>query len=103
MTRSTKSGKRLTDDDLTDLALLRLDVMAVITIGDAGVPLNVHVGHIRPGTDGLFVMALIHELIKSQNVDLEFLVRYTNIAGATVVVFFMGFAFLNDLLRLLGL
>jgi regulator of sigma E protease len=30
-------------------------------------------------------------------------VRYTNIAGATVVVFFMGFAFLNDLLRLLGL
>ena len=30
-------------------------------------------------------------------------VRYTNLAGATVVVFFMGFAFLNDLLRLLGL
>jgi regulator of sigma E protease len=30
-------------------------------------------------------------------------VRLTNVAGATVVVFFMGFAFLNDLLRLLGL
>ena len=30
-------------------------------------------------------------------------VRYTNVAGATVVVFFMAFAFLNDLLRLLGL
>jgi len=33
---------------------------------------------IRPGTDGLFVMALIHELIKAQKVDLDFLVRYTN-------------------------
>lgn len=29
-------------------------------------------------------------------------VRYTNLAGATVIVFFLGFAFLNDLLRLLG-
>ena len=33
---------------------------------------------IRPGTDGLFVMALIHELIKAQKIDLDFLVRYTN-------------------------
>ena len=33
---------------------------------------------IRPGTDGLFVMALIHELIKAQKVDLDFLVRYSN-------------------------
>jgi regulator of sigma E protease len=31
------------------------------------------------------------------------LVRYTNVAGATVVVFFMSFAFLNDFLKLLGL
>lgn len=31
------------------------------------------------------------------------LVRYTNLAGATVVVFFMGFAFLNDILKLLGI
>ena len=33
---------------------------------------------IRPGTDGLFVMALIHELIKARQVDLDYLVRYTN-------------------------
>ncbi|NQW09499.1 MAG: molybdopterin-dependent oxidoreductase [Alphaproteobacteria bacterium] len=33
---------------------------------------------IRPGTDGLFVMALIHELIKARRVDLDYLVRYTN-------------------------
>jgi len=33
---------------------------------------------IRPGTDGLFIMALMHELIRTRNVDLDFLVRYTN-------------------------
>ena len=31
------------------------------------------------------------------------LVRYTNVAGATVVMFFMTFAFLNDFLKILGL
>jgi anaerobic selenocysteine-containing dehydrogenase len=33
---------------------------------------------IRPGTDGMLVAALIHELLRTQNVDLEYLVRYTN-------------------------
>ena len=33
---------------------------------------------IRPGTDGLFVMALIHELLRADKVDLDFLARYTN-------------------------
>ena len=33
---------------------------------------------IRPGTDGLFVGALIYELLKAQKVDLDYLVRYTN-------------------------
>ncbi|WP_323764633.1 molybdopterin oxidoreductase family protein [Marinovum sp.] len=33
---------------------------------------------IRPGTDGLFVGALIHELFRSQQIDLDYLVRYTN-------------------------
>jgi anaerobic selenocysteine-containing dehydrogenase len=33
---------------------------------------------IRPGTDGLLVMALMHELLRTDRVDLEFLVRYTN-------------------------
>ncbi len=33
---------------------------------------------IRPGTDGLFVMALIHELLRTDRIDAEFLVRYTN-------------------------
>jgi anaerobic selenocysteine-containing dehydrogenase len=33
---------------------------------------------IRPGTDGLFVLALVHELLRANRLDLEFLARYTN-------------------------
>ena len=33
---------------------------------------------LRPGTDGLFVLALVHELLRNRAVDLEYLVRYTN-------------------------
>ncbi|HYH23357.1 MAG TPA: molybdopterin oxidoreductase family protein [Azospirillum sp.] len=33
---------------------------------------------IRPGTDGLFVMALIHELLNADKIDVDYLVRYTN-------------------------
>ncbi|RVC40983.1 formate dehydrogenase, partial [Mesorhizobium sp. M4A.F.Ca.ET.090.04.2.1] len=33
---------------------------------------------IRPGTDGLFVLALVHELLKAGRVDLDYLLRYTN-------------------------
>jgi anaerobic selenocysteine-containing dehydrogenase len=39
---------------------------------------------IRPGTDGLFVMALIHELLHAGKIDAEYLVRYTN-AGWLVI------------------
>jgi anaerobic selenocysteine-containing dehydrogenase len=33
---------------------------------------------IRPGTDGLLAFALIHELLRTDRVDLDYLVRYTN-------------------------
>ncbi|MCB1513652.1 MAG: molybdopterin-dependent oxidoreductase, partial [Hyphomicrobiaceae bacterium] len=33
---------------------------------------------LKPGTDGMFVAALIHELLRTENVDLDYLVRYTN-------------------------
>ncbi|MBV8090633.1 MAG: molybdopterin-dependent oxidoreductase [Alphaproteobacteria bacterium] len=39
---------------------------------------------IRPGTDGLFVMALIHELLKADRIDLDYLVRYTNAAWLVI-------------------
>lgn len=33
---------------------------------------------VRPGTDGLFVGALIHEMFRNQTIDLDYLIRYTN-------------------------
>ena len=39
---------------------------------------------VRPGTDGMFVGALIHELLASRKVDLESLVRYTNAAWLVI-------------------
>ena len=33
---------------------------------------------ITPGTDGLLILALIHELLRAGRVDLDYLVRYTN-------------------------
>ena len=33
---------------------------------------------IKPGTDGLFIMALIHELLRAEKIDFEYLARYTN-------------------------
>lgn len=39
---------------------------------------------IRPGTDGAFVLALVHELLRAQRVDLDYLVRFTN-AGWLVI------------------
>src|SRR5262245_31081802 len=33
---------------------------------------------IKPGTDGMLVAALIHELMRTRRIDLDYLVRYTN-------------------------
>ncbi|MBW1899439.1 MAG: GTPase HflX, partial [Deltaproteobacteria bacterium] len=42
------SNESLTQDDLTDLALLRLDMMASILVDNEGLPNEVHLGHITP-------------------------------------------------------
>jgi len=39
---------------------------------------------VRPGTDGLLVGALIHELLSRQKIDLDYLVRYTNAAALVI-------------------
>lgn len=39
---------------------------------------------IRPGTDGLFVMALLHELLRTDRIDLDFLARYSNASWLVV-------------------
>ncbi len=33
---------------------------------------------ITPGTDGLFILALVHELLRTGRIDLDYLIRYTN-------------------------
>ena len=33
---------------------------------------------VRPGTDGMLVLALVHELLKADKIDADYLVRYTN-------------------------
>ena len=39
---------------------------------------------IRPGTDGLFVLSLVHELLKADRVDFAYLGRYTNAAWLVI-------------------
>jgi GTP-binding protein HflX len=41
----------LNQDDLTDLALLRLDAMAAISLNEEGYPRKIHWAHILPGQD----------------------------------------------------
>jgi GTPase len=40
----------LSRDDLTDLALLGLDLMAAVPLTEEGLPFQVHIGHISPGS-----------------------------------------------------
>ena len=45
-------GEKLTNDDLTDLALLRLDLMSIVQIDrTTGLPGLVHSAHLLPGTE----------------------------------------------------
>jgi GTP-binding protein HflX len=46
------ANEPLTDDDLTDLALLRLDMMAAVTNGEAGTTEQVYAAHIIPTNSG---------------------------------------------------
>jgi anaerobic selenocysteine-containing dehydrogenase len=39
---------------------------------------------IRPGTDGLFVLSLVHELLRADRIDLAYLGRYTNAAWLVI-------------------
>jgi sulfite dehydrogenase (quinone) subunit SoeA len=39
---------------------------------------------IKPGTDGLFAAAIVHELLRTQKIDLEYLLNYTNAAWLVI-------------------
>jgi GTP-binding protein HflX len=53
----------LTRDDLTDLALLRLDVMAAIGMGTDGLPRRVHAAHVLPGVSERLPHRLLPDLV----------------------------------------
>ncbi len=40
---------------------------------------------IRPGTDGLLILSMIHELLKAGKVDVDYLLRYTNAAWLVIL------------------
>jgi anaerobic selenocysteine-containing dehydrogenase len=39
---------------------------------------------VRPGTDGLLILSLVHELLKARRIDVDYLVRYSNAAWLVV-------------------
>jgi len=45
------NGEQLTDDDLTDLAVLRLDLVAAVEVLDDGLPGRVYTAHLLPNND----------------------------------------------------
>ncbi len=45
-------GEALTNDDFTDLALLRLDLVSAIVVAEDGLPVTMHSAHLRPGDVG---------------------------------------------------
>ncbi len=73
----THFGKeRLTEDDLTDLALLRLDLMAAVTVSDAGQPESIFAAHLLPAPRGRRVHWELDPLMPSRaDIDVLTLVR----------------------------
>jgi GTP-binding protein HflX len=63
-------GEPLTEDDLTDLALLRLDIMAAITLTDEGLPHRFHWAHIQPGTE-LETPYQVRETLRPHELDIN--------------------------------
>ena len=60
------TNEPLTTDDLTDLALLRLDMMAAVVNGEEGLPKKVYVGHILPKTSDGDPYQILPPLLPSQ-------------------------------------
>ncbi len=42
------AGEKLTDEDLTDLALLRFDLVAALMLGNSGDVSRIHIAHLKP-------------------------------------------------------
>jgi GTP-binding protein HflX len=60
------TNEPLTDDDLTDLSLLRLDMMAAVANGEAGITKQVYAAHILPKNPGGDLYRILPPLPPSQ-------------------------------------
>jgi GTP-binding protein HflX len=69
-------GEGLTRDDLTDLALLRLDLVAAITMDDYGRPDQIHLAHVLPENDeGRHWLELPTQSLYQLDLDFDELIR----------------------------
>ncbi len=64
-------GEPLSQDDLNDLALLRLDLMVSLAVGDDGLPGTVHFAHLIP-PDPQGQIHLLQQVDSVHNWDLDF-------------------------------
>lgn len=69
-------GEGLTQDDLNDLAALRLDMVAMINVGQDGLPQNIEAAHLLPANEGGETMArLSAPNLTELNLDFISLIR----------------------------
>ena len=69
-------GEPLSQDDLTDLALLRLDLMVAIAVGEGGLPGRIHYAHVLPpGSGGKSVETLSAPSVHDFDFDAEAFLR----------------------------
>ncbi len=69
-------GENLTQDDLNDLAMLRLDMVAVILVGEDGFPRHIEAAHLLPANDGDQTMAFMSgPNVTSLNLDFTSFIR----------------------------
>ena len=69
-------GEPLSQDDLTDLALLRLDLMVAIAVGEGGLPGRIHYAHVLPpGSGGKSVEILSSPSVHDFDFDAEAFLR----------------------------
>ncbi|MFP4476252.1 MAG: GTPase HflX [Desulfatibacillaceae bacterium] len=63
-------GEPLTDDDLADLAFLRLDLIAAMTLNEDGDPGAFHVGHLAPENGGDSRYEILDPIKSAQDLDI---------------------------------
>jgi GTP-binding protein HflX len=81
------NGEPLSQDDLTDLALLRLDLMAAVGLAADGYPRTVHVAHLMPGTTERLPHRLLPPLSPAElDIDCAAMIQALEAELARVVV-----------------